>query len=214
MSGGDAGLSAQSDNTSRIDLVNSGLIEGARDGIRLIDLTAQINNAAEGIIQGISDNAIETQGRLRLVNFGQVLAGGNGDGIVLGAGSALSHITNWGTIASVSGSAIDASAVLAGGPVLFNNLGTVIGSYTGAETIDSLTNRGTRDSVFTGLDDDQVRNLGLITGYVFLGGGIFGHRGGRGPLYRRQRHGVWRCQRRRSGRLAIATDQQACGHGG
>jgi Ca2+-binding RTX toxin-like protein len=164
---------------SDVVLINSGTIAGGLYGIRQIgQLDLHVTNAALGTITAAGGDAISASGRLYLVNHGSILAAGeDSSAIVLGTTSAFSTITNYGTLSSTFAPAIDASAIVSGGPVFLYNHGSIAGGYAGAATSDVLKNFGTMQSVSTGTGNDNVRNAGLIDGFVLLGAGEDTYRG-------------------------------------
>ena len=162
-------------SAAAFSVVNSGLISGGDAGISVEKVRLIVNNTATGQIIAASGDAITVTGVLNLINRGEIAASGaGGEAIVLGAGSELSSMTNYGTITSARSYAIDAGLASTGGAVFLTNFGIIEGAssaYRGGSFTDVIENFGTMSSVGTGAGGDFVTNGGLINSFILLSSG-------------------------------------------
>ncbi len=166
-------------------MTNSGEISGRIAGINVQDGNLALTNLATGQISAAAGDAVVCLGLINLTNWGSIAGNGpGGDAIVLGANSGFSEITNFGTISTTSGLAINAAAVT-GGAVFLTNHGVIQGAasaYNGGTGTDVITNFGTLSGIGTGGGSDQVRNAGLVNSFVLLSSGDDSYDGRRGSV--------------------------------
>jgi Ca2+-binding RTX toxin-like protein len=178
------GLQFASGGSASASVTNAGLIAGGDNGVSAASgYRLSLTNGATGTIRTAGGDALAANGRIDLVNHGAILGTGpDARSIVLAAGSGGSKLVNRGTVSTTFGAAIDADALVSGAALFERNLGVIAGSYLGAETVDSLRNRGTMELVSTQGGNDTLRNRGIIDGPVLLGSGNDTYDGRRGEL--------------------------------